>query len=119
MAEGLLRHMAGDRYEVSSAGTHPAGVHPKTIEVLGELGIDAGEYASTGVDRYLNESFDCVVTVCDRAREACPVFPGARTLHWSFEDPSAAMGDVQVEKFREVRDLIKDRIRLFLEEESD
>jgi arsenate reductase len=108
MAEGLLRHLAGDRFEVSSAGTVPAGVNPSAVEAMGELGIDISGQRSKHVDELLGRPFDLVVTVCDRAREACPVFPGAaRVLHWSFDDPVGH----PMEDFRRVRDEIALRLR--------
>jgi arsenate reductase len=93
MAEGLLRSLGGDRYEVASAGTVATFVRPEAIRVMAELGIDISGYTSKTLDRFLGERWDLVVTVCDRARESCPVFPGARsTLHWSLDDPSEATG---------------------------
>jgi arsenate reductase (thioredoxin) len=93
MAEGLLRHLAGDRFEVYSAGTEATSVRPEAIAAMAELGVDISGQESKTLDRYLSESFDCVITVCDDANEACPVFPGAKTrLHWSFRDPSRATG---------------------------
>ena len=114
MAEGLLRGMAGDRFEPFSAGTEATHVRPGAIEAMGEIGIDISGQRSETLDRYLGEPFDYVVTVCDDANEACPVLPGARErLHWSFEDPSRAKGSEgeRLEKFREVRDEIEARIR--------
>jgi arsenate reductase len=93
MAEGLLRHEAGDRFEVFSAGTHPTIVRPEAVAVMNELGIDISHHWSKRVDEFAGEHFDYVITVCDAANEACPVFPGnTRRLHWSFEDPAAAGG---------------------------
>ena len=114
MAEGLLRGLAGDRFEPFSAGTQATHVRPGAIEAMGEIGIDISGQRSEMLDRYLGEPFDYVVTVCDDANEACPVLPGARErLHWSFEDPSRAKGSEgeRLEKFREVRDEIEARIR--------
>src|SRR3974377_231248 len=89
MAEGLLRHMAGDRFEVHSAGTRPGTVRPEAIAVLAELGLDIAGHSPKHVDRFSGEPFDYVITVCDQANESCPVFPsGTRRLHWSFEDPA-------------------------------
>jgi arsenate reductase len=113
MAEGLLRHLAGDRFEVMSAGTEAASVRPETIAVMAELSVDISGQDSKTLDRYLDEPFDYVITVCDAANEACPVFPGAKKrLHWSFRDPSRATGDEErrLEVFREVRDEILARI---------
>src|SRR5664279_2149041 len=93
MAEGLLRHLAGDHYEVFSAGTQATVVQPMAIRVMAELGIDISGQKSKTLDRYLDKSFDAVITVCDRANESCPVFNRAkRRLHWSFPDPSQATG---------------------------
>lgn len=114
MAEGMLRAWAGDRFEAFSAGTEAARVRPLAIAAMDELGIDLRGHASKTLERYLDEPFDLVVTVCDQAREACPVFPGARrTDHWSLEDPSTASGseDERLAVFRRVRDEIAVRIR--------
>ena len=113
MAEGLLRHLAGDRFEVYSAGTEATFVRPEAVSVMAELGIDISGQDSETLHRYLDEPFDHVVTVCDDANEACPVFPGARNrLHWSFRDPSRATGDDEerLGVFREVRDEILARV---------
>lgn len=113
MAEGILRHLAGDRFEVMSAGTEATHVRPLAVRAMEELGVDISGQASKTLDRYLGESFDYVITVCDDANEACPIFPGAeKRLHWSFEDPSAATGtdDERLDVFRTVRDRIRARI---------
>ena len=113
MAEGLLRHLAGDRFEAHSAGTEAALVRPLAIRAMGELGIDISGQESKTLARYLGEPFDEVITVCDAANEDCPVFPGAaRRLHWSFEDPSTATGteDERLATYRRVRDAIRARI---------
>jgi arsenate reductase len=113
MAEGLLRHLAGDRFEVHSAGTEATSVRPLAIRAMAELGIDISWQESKTLERYLGEPFDYVITVCDEANEACPFFPGAkRRLHWSFEDPSRATGgeEERLETFRVVRDGILERI---------
>ncbi len=113
MAEGLLRHLAGDRFEVMSAGTEATFVRPEAIAAMSELGVDISGQESETLDRYLDESFDYVVTVCDDANEACPVFPGAKNrLHWSFRDPSQAAGggEERLKVFRAVRDEILARI---------
>jgi arsenate reductase len=114
MAEGLLRHLAGDRFEVASAGTEATSVRPEAIEAMAELGVDISGQSSKTLERYLGEPFDHVVTVCDDANEACPVFPGARSrLHWSFRDPSRAEGseEERLQVFKMVRDEIQGRIR--------
>jgi arsenate reductase len=113
MAEGLLRHLAGDRFEVHSAGTEATRVEPEAIASMTGLGVDISGQESKGLERYLGEPFDYVVTVCDDVNEACPVFPGAKNrLHWSFGDPSRATGsdEERLEVFRAVRDEIQRRI---------
>ena len=113
MAEGLLRDIAGDRFEVFSAGTEATRVRPEAISVMAEMGVDISAQKSETLDRYLGESLDLVVTVCDDANESCPVFPGARErLHWSFPDPSKAAGgyDERLLAYRNVRDRIRARI---------
>ena len=118
MAEGLLRQMAGDRFEVFSAGSKPAGyVHPLAIRAMAELGADISRQRSKPVTEFSGERFEYVITVCDNAREACPVFPGAHSLHWSFDDPAHAPGsdDEKMQVFRRVRDQIKRRIAEFLQ----
>ena len=113
MAEGLLRHLAGDRFEVFSAGTKPSVVNPLAIAAMRELGIDIASHRSKHVDECFGRMMDTVITVCDNAKEACPVFPGVKhQLHWSFVDPAAATG-AEAEKlavFREIRDQIRARI---------
>ena len=113
MAEGLLRHLAGDRFEVASAGTEATQVRPLAIKAMAELGIDISGQESKTLDRYLGDPFEYVITVCDQAAEACLVFPGARQrLHWSLPDPSKATGteDEQFAVYRQVRDTIRQRI---------
>jgi arsenate reductase (thioredoxin) len=114
MAEGMLRHLAGDRFEAMSAGTEATHVRPLAIRAMGEIGIDISRQESKTLEQYLDESFEYVITVCDDANEACPFFPGAANrLHWSFEDPSRARGseEEQLAVFRSVRDRIKDRVQ--------
>jgi arsenate reductase (thioredoxin) len=113
MAESLLRYLAGDRFEVMSAGTEATFVRPEVMKVMAELGVDVSRQESKTLERYLGEPFDYVVTVCDNANEACPVFPGAeRRLHWSFRDPSRVEGgdEERLEVYRTVRDEIRARI---------
>jgi len=113
MAEGLLRHDAGGRFEVESAGTRPSAVRPEAIQAMRELGIDIS--ASKSVEEFAGQSFDCVITVCDSARESCPVFFGsARRIHRSFEDPASVRGtqEERLAAFRRVRD----QLRLYLAE---
>ncbi len=113
MAEGLLRALAGARFEAFSAGTEATRVRLFAIRAMAELGIDISQQESKTLDRYLHDRFDAVITVCDQANEACPVFFGARErLHWSFPDPSKAEGseEEQMAVYREVRDAIRGRI---------
>lgn len=119
MAEGLLRSMAGDRFEVESAGTEPGGLNPGAVTAMRELGIDIAGQTSKSLVGFLDQRFDYVITVCERARESCPTLPGAATLlHWSFEDPAAAQGSVEQRRavFCRVRDEIADRLRRFVED---
>ncbi len=116
MAEGFLRHIAGDRFDVYSAGTEATHVRPEAIAVMGELGIDISGQASKTLQRYLPERWDYVITVCDDANEACPIFPGTSDRsHWSFPDPSKVTGsdEERLKAFRDVRDQIARRIRTF------
>lgn len=118
MAEGLWNSLGHPSWEAVSAGSRPAGyVHPLAVRAMGELGIDISHLVSKSVAPYQNEAFDLVVTVCDHAKEACPVFPGARqTLHWPFDDPAHAEGsdDEKMVMFRRVRDEIRDTISRYL-----
>jgi len=121
MAEGLLRHLAEDRFEAKSAGVSPTHVRPEAIREMNELGIDISQHRSKSVDEFRGLDFDYVITVCDNANEQCPVFPGStKRLHWSFEDPAAAEGDEEsrLTVFRRVRDEILHRLRLFVETTS-
>jgi arsenate reductase len=116
MAEALLRHHGGDRFEVHSAGTEPRGVNPLTLRVLEEAGIDATGARSKSVNEYLGQTFDYVVTVCDEARQVCPVFPGVHeSLHWGYEDPAEAVGNEEerLAVFRKVFIQIGERVRQF------
>jgi arsenate reductase (thioredoxin) len=113
MAEGLVRHLAGDRFEVMSAGTEATHVRPLAVRAMDEVGIDISGQESKTLDRYLGEPFDYVITVCEEANEACPFFPGAaERLHWSLPDPAAAQGteEQRLEVFQSVRDLLRDYI---------
>src|SRR5438270_7156971 len=113
MAEGLLRHLGGERFEVFSAGTEATLVRPLAIKAMAELGIDILGQQSKTLARYLGKPFDEVITVCDTAAEACPIFPGAaQRRHWSFPDPSQATGseEEQLAVYRRVRDAIRARI---------
>jgi arsenate reductase len=113
MGEALLRQFGSDRFDAFSAGTEATHVRPLAIKAMLELGVDISGQESKTLERYLNEPFDKVITVCDQANEACPVFFGARErLHWSFPDPSQATGseDEQFAVYRQVRDAIRERI---------
>jgi arsenate reductase (thioredoxin) len=117
MAEGFLRALAGERFQVASAGTEATRVHPLAMRVVGEVGIDISGHASKTVDRLLDQPWDHVITVCDSANERCPVFPGRTTrLHWSFEDPSETTGTEteRLEVFRRIRDEIVRTLRGWL-----
>lgn len=118
MAEALWNELGKGRWEAVSAGSNPAGyVHPLAIRAMDEAGIDVAEHRSKHLDEFRREPFDLVVTVCDSAREACPVFPGAKQiLHWPFEDPAEATGtdEEKLPVFRSVRDQIQARIADYL-----
>ena len=111
IAEGYLRHVAGDLFEVFSAGSKPAGyVHPLAIEVLNEIGIDISGHRSKHLDEFLNAGIDTVITVCDHANESCPIFPGkVRRHHYGFDDPpkAALPGESEIDAFRRIRDQIR------------
>ncbi len=116
MAEGLLRRRIGDRYEIFSAGTKPASVRPEAIDVMREIEIDISAHRSKPVDEFAGQEFKYVITVCDSAKESCPVFPGkTERIHWSFEDPAAAQGSEEKRQaaFRRIRDQIAERIEVF------
>ena len=117
MAEGLLRHYAGDRFEVFSAGTKPSVVRPEAIAVMDEIGLDISRHRSKSVDEFTDKPLDLVITVCDNAKESCPVFPGSvKRLHWPFDDPAAVQGSTEVRHaaFRRIRDQLFSRIVTFL-----
>ena len=116
LAEALLRHHGADRFEVYSAGTEPKGVNPLTLRVLADAGIDASFARSKSVSEFLGQSFDYVVTVCDQARQVCPVFPGVHeSLHWGYEDPAAAEGteEERLAAFRKVFIQMAERVKQF------
>ena len=121
MAEGWLRHLAGDHFDVVSAGTDPSTVNPLAITVMRERGIDISGHVSKPVGKFLGESFRFLITVCDNAREKCPIFPGVlQRIHWPLEDPAAAVGG-EAERtavFRRIRDEIEARIRAWLQEQE-
>ena len=116
MGEALFRHEGGGAVEVVSAGTKPSHARPEAVAVMGEIGIDISGQRSKSVDEFAGQKFDVIVTVCDNARDACPVFPGAaERVHWSFEDPAAAQGSdaERLATFRNVRDQIQTRVKSF------
>ncbi len=116
MAEGWLRHLAGDRFEVFSAGTHPVGLNPGSVDAMKEIGIDIAHHRSKSIAEFIGKPFDYVITVCDRAKETCPLWSGAKHLmHWSFDDPAAETDPEQRRCiFDRVRDEIALQIRAFL-----
>ena len=116
MAEGLLRHDAGDRFEVESAGTHPSQVRPEAIAVMREIGIDISTHHSKSVEEFAGQHFDFVLTVCDNAKESCPVFPGhTNRIHHSFSDPADVQGseEERLAAFRQIRDEICRYLHVF------
>ncbi len=110
MAEGILRKVAGDLFEIYSAGSKPAGyVHPKAIEAMKEIDIDISNHTSKHFDQFLDAGIDTVITVCGKADQACPAFPGrVDRFHWGFEDPPHAVraGETEMDAFRRIRDEI-------------
>src|SRR5688572_14232515 len=116
MAEGLLRHDAGDRFEVFSAGIEPTEVRPLAIKAMAEVGIDISKQRSKSTDEFDGQPFDYVITVCDNANQRCPIFPGkAERIHWSIDDPAAATGseEDQLNIFRRVREEVREKLRHF------
>lgn len=117
MAEALMRSKGGDDFEVQSAGTEPRGINPLTVRVLQEAGIDPSFARSKSVNEFLGQTFDYVITVCDQARQTCPVFPGVhQTMHWGYEDPAPAEGteDERLAVFRRVFTSMGERIGQFV-----
>jgi arsenate reductase len=122
MAEGLLRHDGGPECQVFSAGTQPSRVRPEAIQVMREVGIDISGHRSKSVDEFAGQDFDYVITVCDNAKESCPVFPAkAKPIHWSIEDPAAAQGseEERLSAFRLVRDELRARLQAFAQGEVE
>ncbi|MEO8393081.1 MAG: arsenate reductase ArsC [Chloroflexota bacterium] len=118
MAEGLLRHLNGERVEVFSAGSKPSRVNPYAIETMRQRGIDISGQRSKHLSEYLNQPFDFVITVCDQAAETCPIFPGsAQRIHWSFPDPAAVEGsdDEILAAFEQVRDDLEGKLREWMD----
>lgn len=121
MAEGLLRAASRGRIDVSSAGVAPTRVRAEAIEVMREIGVDISGQRSKDVAAFAGQPFDCVITVCDNAREKCPVFPGSvERIHWSFDDPALVEGteEVRLAAFRRVRDEIAEKLRGFVQEKA-
>lgn len=121
MAEGMLRHIADETFEVESAGVEPSNVRPEAIEAMSEIGIDISTHRSKSVDEFTDQQFDYIITVCDNARESCPVFPGgAQRIHWSFDDPAAVKGsdEERLSAFRTVRDQIFKQLERFVIEKN-
>ena len=119
MGEALLRHLAGDRFEVFSAGTQPSTLNPYAVLAMAEIGIDIRDQYSKSLNHFLQQEFDYVITVCDHAAEVCPIFPGlAHRIHWGFTDPAAVEGNHQekLDAFVQVRDAIKCRFENWLSE---
>jgi arsenate reductase len=117
MGEALIRKYGGSDFEVYSAGTEPKGINPLTERVLDEAGIDHGWARSKSVNEFLGQHFDYVITVCDQARQACPVFPGVHeTLHWGYEDPAAVEGteEERLKAFRSTLTMMAGRIQAFV-----
>jgi arsenate reductase len=121
MGEGLFRNVGGPGWEVFSAGTKPSFVRPEAITVMREIGIDISGHRSKSVDEFAGQQFDYVVTVCDNARDNCPVFPGTNRLHWSFEDPAVVQGDeeTRLAAFRKIRDQIRQRVDAFFSDRPE
>jgi arsenate reductase len=122
MGEGLFREEGGNGYEVFSAGTRPSQVRPEAIAVMREIGIDISGNRSKSVDEFAGQPFDYVVTVCDNARDTCPVFPGAtERIHWSIEDPAAVQGaeEERLSAFRRIRDQLQERVKGFFREKVE
>ena len=121
MAEGLLRHMAGNKFEVYSAGSHPSRLHPASVAVMAEWGIDIARHTAEPIDDYLETGIDIVITVCDNAQQICPTFPGnVKRIHWGLDDPYHGWGAEPEDllPYREIRDELKDRIKVFLTEQN-
>jgi len=122
MGEGLFRHEGGEGWEIFSAGTKPSVVRPEAIAVMREIGIDISDHRSKSVNEFTGKPFDYVVTVCDNARDNCPVFPGAKQrIHWSLEDPATVEGseEIRLASFRRIRDQIHDRVKTFFKHLTD
>ncbi len=122
MAEGFLRHFAPRKFRTWSAGTRPSALNPRAVQVMREAGVDISPQTSKDIRALAGRTFDCVITVCDSARQSCPVFPGAGSrLHWDLEDPAAAAGsdEERMAVFRRVRDQIEQHVRQFIAQFSE
>ena len=122
MAEGLLRHEAGAAFEVFSAGTKPTQVRPEAVAVMREAGIDISGHRSKSVDEFEGQDFDFVITVCDNAKQSCPIYPEkTKRIHWSIEDPAAVQGseEERLAAFRRIRDELRLRLQRFAETEAE
>jgi len=122
MAEGLLREMASDHYEVFSAGTHPSQVHPMAVRVMAEWGIDISNHTSDPIEDYLDKGMDIVITLCDHANQHCPTFPGkVERIHWSIDDPFRGWdySPQNLDPYRETRDELKQKIEDFLNQHHE
>jgi len=122
MAEGFLRYMAGDKFEVFSAGVKPTQVNPLAIKVMAEVGVDISKHRSKSAMEFIGQKFDYVITVCDNAKQTCPVFPGKyEKSHWDLEDPAIAQGtkEEKLEIFRKSRDKIRECVLGFLKTISE
>ena len=121
IAHGLLQNIANDRFNVFSAGSHPSQVHPMSIKVMEEIGIDISHHSSDHVDDYLDKGIDIVITVCDNANKLCPIFPGdVERFHWSIDDPFRGWdyNENQMESFRETRKEITEKIIDFIQNQQ-
>ena len=119
MAEGILREMSGSSFEVFSAGSHPSRLHPASVIVMNEIGINISHHYSESIDKYIDSDIDIAITVCDNAKNYCPTFPGnVKQIHWSFEDPyhGWSSNDKDLPPYRETRDELIKRITSFLKE---
>jgi arsenate reductase len=122
MAEGLFRAAGGRAWEVESAGIRPSQVRPEAVAVMSEIGVDLSGHRSKSVDEFAGRSFDYIVTVCDQARDQCPVFPaGTERIHWSFKDPAAVQGseEERLDAFRRIRDQIRRKVDEFFATRAD
>ncbi len=121
IAEALLRRLGDGKFDAHSAGTEPGTLHPLAVEVMDEIGVDISGQRAKGLDACAGQHFDYVVTVCDDARESCPVFPGSEQVHWTIPDPSSTEGDADRRRqaFRAARDLLRERVDAFVRNEGN